>query len=444
MNRKRIAIVGGGIAGLSAAWLLRHKYDVVLFEGNDYLGGHTHTVEVNAPSGPVGIDTGFVVYNNRNYPLLTKLFDWLRVESQRTDMSFAASIDGGSTEYAGSNLNTLFGQRRNITSLRFLSMVRDILRFNREGKLDLANGLDIGVTMGEYLELGRYGSPFREHYLLPMAAAIWSCPIHTMMQFPARSLLQFFNNHGLLELAERPQWKTVVGGSREYVKRMKRALGASARVDQAIVGVRRSASSVLVRVQGGKVEHFDEVVFATHADTTLKLLENPTPPEQSLLRCFRYQPNRTILHGDPSLMPVSKRVWSSWNYLAQSRKQKTHSVSVTYWMNNLQRLDTQQQYFVSLNPLKAPNTQSIIAEFSYDHPVFDTSAVEAQTRFEQIQGVDRVWFTGSYLGYGFHEDALRASIAVAHRLDVEPPWASGDSERAVTPIAYVAKEAMGT
>jgi len=442
MSRKCIAVVGGGVAGLSVAWLLRKKYDIVLFECNEYLGGHAHTIEVASPSGPLGVDTGFVVYNDRNYPLLTNLFDWLEVKSQTTDMSFAASVDNGSIEYAGSSLNTLFGRRRNIASLRFWSMVKDIVRFNREGKRYLANRLDSNLTTGDFLNRQQYGNAFRNHYLLPMAAAIWSCPVTAMMEFPAKSLLQFFNNHGLLDLSQRPQWKTVAGGSREYVKCLKRDLGTCARVNQSVASVRRDDAAVRIRVHGGKDECFDEVVFATHADTTLKLLENPTKLEYSLLHCFRYQTNQTLLHTDTSLMPVARRVWSSWNYLAETHRQQTHSVSVTYWMNNLQRLDTEQQYFVSLNPLKEPKTQSVIAELSYDHPIFDTAAVEAQARFESIQGVDRFWFTGSYLGYGFHEDALRSSVRVAHQLGAELPWSPRHSTNELAPITRVPDKAL--
>jgi len=265
-----------------------------------------------------------------------------------------------------------------------------------------------------------------------------------MMEFPAKSLLQFFNNHGLLDLSQRPQWKTVVGGSREYVRRIVRDLNSCARVNQAIASVRREDSAVRVRVHGGKDEYFDDVIFATHADTTLKLLENPTQREQTLLRCFHYQTNQTLLHTDASLMPVARRVWSSWNYLAETRRQRTHSVSVTYWMNHLQRLDSEQQYFVSLNPLKAPKSQSVIAELRYDHPIFDTAAVEAQAQLESIQGVDRFWFTGSYLGYGFHEDALRSSVRVARQLGVELPWSSRQSNNELTPTTPVPDEALST
>ncbi len=444
MSRKNVAVIGGGIAGLSAAWLLRNHYDIVLFERNDYLGGHSNTLLVETRHGSLGVDTGFVVFNHRNYPLLTRLFRWLDAKTQPADMTFAASIDHGAIEYAGSNLNTLFGQRRNLVSLRFWYMVGDIVRFGRAGKRYLESD-DIGkITTGEFLDRQGFGYGFRNHYLLPMAAAIWSCPVTTMMEFPAKSLLRFFDNHGLLDLSGRPQWQTVVGGSREYVKRIECDLATAARIRQPVESVQRNASSVRVRVQGGNEEHFDEVVFATHADTTLKLLDNPTQREQSLLSRFRYQTNETILHSDTSLMPVNRRVWSSWNYLAETRRRQTHSVSVTYWMNHLQRLDSEQQYFVSLNPLREPKGHKILAELSYDHPVFDTAAIEAQAHLPSIQGVDRLWFTGSYLGYGFHEDALRSSVRVAGQLGAEVPWSTEQPRHGLAPPPHVPDEVLGT
>lgn len=421
--RKRIAIVGGGIAGLSAAWLLNRRHEVTLFERNGYVGGHSNTIEVETPTGSESVDTGFVVYNRRNYPLLTRLFTRLGVRTQDTDMTFSASIDHGRIEYAGSDLNTLFAQRRNLLNPPYWGMLRDILRFNRDAKRTLSSSGDQSTSLGNYLDRNGYGSRLCNHYLLPMGAAIWSCPTQSMRDFPARSFLEFFRNHGLLDLANRPQWKTVTGGSREYVRRMLADLPERAFTSSPVSCVRRADHGVVVHTRGAEPQRFDEVVLACHADEALRLIERPSREEGRILGAFGYQENRTLLHSDPALMPRSRRVWSSWNYLAQSRGGETRNVSVTYWMNRLQRLTTAQPLLVSLNPLREPRPGTLIAEMTYHHPVFDQAAMNAQQALPTLQGADRLWFCGSYAGYGFHEDALRSSVQVCSALGAEPPWA---------------------
>jgi predicted NAD/FAD-binding protein len=424
MERMRIAVVGAGIAGLGAAWLLKGRHEVTIFERNGRLGGHSNTIEVESGGATLGVDTGFVVYNERNYPHLTRLFRHLGVETQPTDMSFAASVDDGRVEYAGSDLNTLFAQRGNLVSPAYWGMLRDVLRFNRDARRSLRTGDADGLSLGAYLARGGYGTRLADHYLLPMAAAIWSCPTRTMRDFPAVSFLHFFRNHGLLDLVDRPQWRTVVGGSRRYVERLYADLPCSAHAGTPVVRVQRASSGVRVLTADGAEHLFDAAVLACHADEALRLIDSPRPAETAVLSKFGYQENRTILHSDAALMPRQRRVWSSWNYLAATGASGTERVSVSYWMNRLQGLPGSRQFFVSLNPLREPRPESVVAELSYHHPVFDAEAMRAQGLLGQLQGRDRLWFCGSYAGYGFHEDALASAVGVARLLGAEAPWAA--------------------
>ncbi|MFP4160512.1 MAG: NAD(P)/FAD-dependent oxidoreductase [Ectothiorhodospira sp.] len=421
---QHIAVIGAGISGLATAWLLSRRYQVTLFEKNDYIGGHTHTVTVQGERGPVGVDTGFMVFNHRNYPNLKALFRHLGVASRPTDMSFAASVDDGRLEYAGSDLNTLFAQRRNLASPRFLRMLADILRFNRAGKRLLASGTTPEVTLGGYLIQAGYGSGFRDDYLLPMAAAIWSCPTRRMLDFPLTAFLRFFANHGLMDLTGRPQWHTVEGGSRTYVERMLEALPEGVHVGRRVVAVQRRDRGMRVITDDGREGFFDQVVFGCHADEVLGMLESPEEDETRVLEAFSYQPNETILHSDIRLMPRRRRVWSSWNYMAHRGPGQVpeHQVSVTYWMNRLQSLEDSRPYLVSLNPLEDPQEDTVIRRMTYHHPVFDRGAMEAQGALPAIQGRDRIWYCGAWTGYGFHEDGLRSALQVTARLGVSPPW----------------------
>jgi predicted NAD/FAD-binding protein len=360
-------------------------------------------------------------------------------------MSFAASIDDGRIEYCGDSLNTLYAQRRHLISPRFQRMLWDLLRFNRLAKrlLKVAGAAPQAVssglhwpeedtlapprveTLGEFLARERFSSAFRDHYLLPMAAAIWSCPCQTMLEFPALSLMRFFYNHGLLEITNRPAWRTVTGGSRCYVEKILTALGEAARLQAKAVKIVRRPQGVTVVLEKGGQEQFDQVVIATHADEALTLLADPEPLERRLLSAFRYQQNRALLHTDPVLMPKRRRLWASWNYLARQGSDAAHfipGVSVTYWMNRLQDLADDTDYFVSLNPLQEPAPGRVIKEVSYAHPVFDEQAMAAQRYLSKIQGQGKVWFAGSYFGYGFHEDGLRSAMAVAAALGVAAPW----------------------
>ena len=418
----KIAVVGTGISGLAAAWLLRRHAQVTVYEQNAYAGGHTHTFQV--PGGPA-VDTGFIVFNERNYPHLTALFQHLGVDSQASDMSFAASIGAGRTEYAGDNLNTLFAQRWNLLDRAHWRMLRDILRFNRDARRALRLGLAPELTLGQFISQGRYGDELSQRYLLPMAAAIWSCPVGAMLKFPAASFLRFFENHGLLELMDRPRWRTVTGGSHEYVKKLLAGLGESVRLDTPVTGIRRIGAAVRVWDARSGVADYDRVVMAVHADQVLPLLAGATAAERRVFSAFRYQDNRVLLHTDPALMPKRRSVWAAWNYLAGDVVDGKARVSVTYWMNRLQRLAGDKDYFVSLNPLTEP--KDVVFETSYAHPVFTPEAVQAQEQLASLQGVDRIWFCGAWSGYGFHEDGLRSAVQVAQGLGCPVPWLQGEA-----------------
>ena len=436
MKTERIAVIGGGIAGLSATWLLQRRHEVRLFEAETVLGGHAHTVEIPDPQGAVNIDTGFVVYNERNYPLLTRLFAELKVPTQSTDMSFSYSLQPRGIEYAGTDLNTLFAQRSNLLRPRFLKMVSDILRFNRIGKRLLA-GQKVGEeTLGEFLIAHRLGRGFTEDYLLPMAAAIWSCPTATMRGFPVRSFLEFFRNHGLLDIEGRPEWRTVVGGSRAYVDRLAQRLHPGTLRHTAVREVRQTGSGWQVTTAGG-TDLFDSVVFACHADDARAMLATPTPEQAALLGACRFQANRALLHTDKCLMPESRRVWASWNYLTRRQGVDERSVSVSYYMNSLHRLERRRDYIISLNPWREPDPATVLGEYHWRHPVLDTAAAQAQARLGDIQGLNGVYIAGAWTGFGFHEDGIRSAVDVARRLGVSPPWEGGEPDRDGPSIAIV-------
>jgi len=415
-----IAVIGSGIAGLGTAWLLGRRHRVTLYEANDYLGGHTHTHLVeDGKGGAVAVDTGFIVCNRPNYPHLFGLFETLGVETQATEMSFGMSMDGGRLEYSGDNLDTLFAQRANLLRPSFLRMVAEILRFNRLGKSALAgNGLG-DLSLGDFLERNRLSPRLTDDYLLPMAAAIWSCPTRRMRDFPARSFLQFFDNHGLLSINDRPQWETVVGGSRRYVERMLAEQRFEALPSHPVTRVERGEHGVFLPEYRRR---FDAVVMAGHADRMLAALDRPDPTESDVLGAFRFQENRAFLHRDTRLMPTRRKIWSSWNYLGRRDAEGDRAVAVTYWMNHLQRLDAAHDWLVTLNPFEPPQDGLVEREITYHHPVFDARAIAAQARLPDLQGHRRTFYAGAWTGYGFHEDGLGAAVAVARRLGAPIPW----------------------
>lgn len=414
-RRLRIAVIGSGISALSCAWLLSRRHQVVVYEREDRLGGHSHTVEVGGASdAPVPVDMGFIVFNEATYPNLIALFDHLGVQSRPTDMSFAVSLDQGRFEYAAP---ALFAQRRNAFRPRFWTMLCEVLRFYRDAPAQIAalNGSD--VTLGDFLKREGFSEAFRDDHLLPMAAAIWSSPAHTLMDYPAESFLRFCQNHGLLKLVGRPVWRTVCGGSRAYVAAMARALGEGVRLGRQATHVRRLEQGVEVRDIHGGVARFDHVVIGTHADQALALLDQPTEDERALLGAFRYSRNLTVLHSDASLMPRRRRAWAAWNYIGVGG-----GLCVTYWMNRLQGLPG-RDLFVTLNPPRPPRPDTLLRTEVFEHPVFDPAAVRAQKALWSLQGQGGVWFCGAHFGAGFHEDGLQSGLAVAEQLGgVRRPW----------------------
>ena len=416
-----IAVIGSGISGLSAAWLLSQRHNVTLIEADDRIGGHTHTVECNVAGTAVPVDTGFIIYNGATYPNLTALFEYLNVPTAPTDMGFAVSLESGRYEYSANGLLRLFGNWRNVVDPGHWRMLRDIIRFFRTGARDL-DKVDEHMTLGEFVKSHGYSKEFLDRHLLPSAGAIWSSAPSQMLDYPARSFLKFFDNHGLLNFRNRPPWRTVVGGSREYVKRMLADGRVRVLAGHPVKSVKRSETSVTIQAGNGFEETFDHVVIAAHADSALAMLDNPSPDERRMLGAFRYSRNRAVLHRDPSFMPSDHWLWSSWNYLSQAGA-KSEICNITYWMNALQPLNTKTDFFVTLNPAHEPAAGTIERDMIYDHPIFNPETGKAQPELWSLQGKRRTWFCGSYFGAGFHEDGLQAGLAVAEQLgNVKRPW----------------------
>ncbi|WP_342067723.1 NAD(P)/FAD-dependent oxidoreductase [Achromobacter kerstersii] len=414
----RIAVVGGGVSGLSAAWLLSEKYSVTLFEAGSYVGGHTNTVDAEVDGIRHPVDTGFLVHNDLTYPNLVQLFRHLNIPVHASDMTFSVSLAQPDLEWAGTSLGTVFAQRRNLMRPAFLGMLRDILRFNRHAARYLARCGPYAL-LGDLLDDEGYGQAMRDWYLLPMAGAIWSTPPSMVLQQPARTFLSFCLNHRLLQVAGRPQWKTVKGGARQYVNAMLPRI-ADVRVSSAVHTVKRLADGVEVR-SAGHVDRYDAVVLACHAPTSLAMLD-ASEDERDVLSRVRYQPNVAVLHTDTALLPRRRAVWSAWNYLAGPTPDAPMSVS--YLLNHLQPLPFKQPVIVTLNPQQEPAASSVLGRFDYEHPVLDADTVVAQGQLAGIQGRARTWFCGAWTGYGFHEDGLASAIRVAADFGVSPPWST--------------------
>jgi predicted NAD/FAD-binding protein len=427
----KIAVVGAGISGNSAAWLLNHGHDVTLYEAAPRLGGHSQTVEAPGAQGAIPVDMGFIVYNELNYPNLTALFKHLEVPTKASNMGFAVSLDDGRVEYGGDNLVTLFSQGRNLVSPRFWAMLRDLVRFYREAP-GHACALDAEATsLGDYLNAQGYGRAFQDDHLIPQAAAIWSASARDIRDYPAAAFIRFCENHGLLKILNRPLWRTVDGGSRAYVERLTAPLAGKIRTGIPVTGVARTGEGVVVHDAAGGAARFDHVVIATHADQGLGLLEGPTARERAVLGAFGYSRNLAVLHSDRALMPRRRGAWSAWNYIGRGDDRGEQHLCVTYWMNRLQDLPKATPLFVTLNPSIAPDPTKIIRTEVYEHPRFDAAALRAQGQLWSLQGEGGVWWCGAYFGAGFHEDGLQAGLAVAEHLGgIKRPWnVAGESDR---------------
>lgn len=417
----RIAVVGAGVSGLTSAYLLGRRNAVTLFEAASYPGGHTNTVDVTLDGVKHPVDTGFLVFNDRTYPNLISLFSELGVATQPSDMSFSVSMDNGRLEWAGSNLNSVFSQRRNLLSLRFLSMLRDIVRFNTYSDRHLQMAEASGCSLGELLAQDRYGSAFQNNYLLPMASAIWSSAASDILNFPATTFLRFCANHGLLQIRDRPQWRTVSGGGREYVRRMIRNI-SDLRLNTPVLQVSRNNGKVCIRTPAGS-EQFDAIVMATHAPQTLRMLADPSENESEILGAVAYQKNTAVLHTDILLLPRQQRAWSAWNYMGTNSANGDRPVCVSYLINQLQSLPFSTPLVVTLNPVFDPDPATILASFDYEHPVFDRNALAAQAQLPGLQGARNTWFAGAWTGYGFHEDGVKSALRVASDFGLCPDWA---------------------
>lgn len=417
---KKIAIIGTGIAGMATAWLLYKNYDITIFEKNDYTGGHSNTASIDYNGTPISVDTGFIVYNEPNYPHLTALFKHLNVETIKSDMSFGVSAHEGKIEYSGRNILGLFAQPQNMINIAFLKMLRDIGRFNKLAPKILNQ--DSNLSLGEFLEQLKLNTYFKQYYLLPMGGAIWSCPIETMLRYPAKTFIQFFKNHGLLTVNQQPQWHTVKGGSVEYVKKLTAPFKQKIRLNAEVTNIYRNGKQIAIHYGNQQSETFDAVILATHGDQANNLIKDKTTTEEKTLSAFKYQQNFAFLHKDQSFMPKRKKAWASWVYRASKTANNNTALSVTYWMNLLQSIPKKYPLFVTLNPENPPNTDDIFSSYIYEHPVYDQATIKAQQQLPTIQGTKNTWYCGSYHRYGFHEDALMSAVNVANMLGVKAPW----------------------
>lgn len=418
---EKVAIVGTGIAGMAAAYLLHKDYDITVFEKNNYVGGHTNTVEVEEEGKKIPIDTGFIVFNKTNYPNLLKLFDRLDVSYKPTNMSFSVQQIQQNLEYNGSGFNGIFGQRKNLLKPSFYRMLGDISRFNRKSLEVLSDSRYDDYSLGDYIVEEKYSSEFKENYLLPMNSAIWSTPPEQSLNFPLVTLVRFFKNHGLLGINSHFQWYTVEGGSQQYKNKLIEPFVEKIRLNSEVKSVRRSSDGVVLTTRSGKQFIFDKVIMAGHGDQTYKALENPTEKEKELLCKFKYQSNRVVLHTDAAIMPKRKRIWSAWNYRIE-KINGSWTTSTVYDMNALQKVSDKKDYFLSVNDAGMIDPEKILRAFEYDHPIFDIEAIRAQKALPELNKNGQIYYCGSYFGYGFHEDALSSGIAAAEQLAEKKLW----------------------
>ena len=443
-DRLQIAVIGTGVSGMAAAWLLNKRHDVEVFEKVNWIGGHCNTVDVpvnwRMQERSIPVDTGFIVFNEVTYPNLTALFKHLGVATEPSDMSFSASVENGAFEYSGYNLRSMLAQKRNLLRPRFWNMVWDIIRFFREASEFDQKAAEPSLTLGTFLKTNGYSESFIQDYLLPLGRSIWSASYREMLAYPLTAFVRFFKNHGLLEAKARNrlQWRTVTGGSRSYVQRLTQSFADRINLNCGVKRIVRHSDHVELTLENGQTRRFDHVVLATHSDQALSILANASALEQQTLGAIRYERNTAVLHTDNSLMPKRRRAWASWNYISDEAASTSNLVSLTYWMNLLQNIDERFPIFVTLNPHRPPNEECFIKSFEYEHPIFDHAALNAQKSLWTLQGANRTWFCGAYFGHGFHEDGLQSGLAVAEALGgVRRPWhVENKSGRIALPAIY--------
>jgi len=425
MSKKKIAIIGSGISGLSAAWLLSKDHDVTVYEKNNYAGGHANTVKVSTDDGDVFVDTGFIVFNKKNYLNLTELFKKLNVKIHNTIMSFSLSVDNGSYEYSGSGALGYFGQFSNIINPYHWYLLYEVNRFFSNAENNVKK-YSKDITIGSFLENEKYSQIFIKRHILPMGAAIWSSDPNEMLNYPAHNFIAFYANHGMLNFKNRPSWNTVFNGSKNYISKIISNSDFDLKLNTAIKKIKRNSKGVEIIDINNNTVNFDHVVLASHADQSLGLLADPSKNEKEILSAFRYQKNTAVLHKDEKQMPKRKKLWSSWNYLKKNHK-NSEKLSVTYWLNNLQELKTTQELFITINPIHRIPIDLIINQYIYEHPIFDNKAIKSQELLSRIQGIDNTWYCGSYMGYGFHEDGIKSGLNVAELLGSRKrPWSFAD------------------
>jgi len=419
-SRLKIAVIGSGVAGITASYLLQRGHDVTLYEKNDYIGGHTHTILIEeGPDAGTPVDTGFIVLNDRTYPLFNRFLSQLNVSIKKTDMSFSYACRKSGLQYASRNFNTIFAQRYNLLRPSFWQMLLGIVRLNSKTRRKLQQGNLYGLSLGEYFEQEGFGKNLIENYLIPMAAAIWSTSDAGMMDFPAESFFRFFENHGLLTITDQPQWYVIDGGSHSYVKAFLESFRGRVFKNHGVISVLRTEAGPVIRIENGEEEQYDRVIIAAHADEACRMLADPSPDEIRLLSPWQYIANDTLLHTDISLLPSNHRAWASWNYMRENERESEFPVRVTYHMNRLQHLTTEKHYCVTLNPGKTIRREHIIRDLAYTHPLFTFEALKSQKELATLNGRRNTYFCGSYLGSGFHEDAVRSAVKVAERFGIE-------------------------
>ena len=420
-KKLKVAVIGSGISGLSSAWLVANKHDVCLFEKNNYLGGHSNTQTITTSEKKIiNVDTGFIVFNKLNYPNLTEFFKLLNVETYESNMSFSVSMRNREFEYGGNDLSSFFAQKKNFFSFTFWIMIVDILRFYKNAEKDVSRFSNL--TIEEYLKKNFYSRYFKYDHLYPMAGSIWSSPLKKIKDFPFQNFVNFFKNHGLLSLTNRPQWRTVLNGSKNYVNKIIETSNIEVKLSERAINISRKNKEITLKTDK-KEYKFDHIILASHPDQNINILSDITDFEYKYLSKIKYQKNTAWLHYDDSLMPKNKKVWSSWNYINANNDEEANNLSVTYWMNKLQKINTKDQIFVSLNPLREPSKNKVFKKIVYSHPLYSKETVMGQNGLVKIQGKKNTWFCGAYLGNGFHEDGIKSGLDIAERITgLKRPW----------------------